>query len=63
MQLINEVPLEEEEGESQDVTQSRKLQGQVPHQYSHQSNQHQFQQEGTEEEMTEEQAEYEDDGI
>jgi hypothetical protein len=25
MQLINEVPLEEEEGESQDVTQSRKL--------------------------------------
>lgn len=25
MQLINEVPLEEEEGESQDVTQSRKV--------------------------------------
>lgn len=32
MQLIDEVPLEEEEGESQDVTQSKKIQGQ-PQQY------------------------------
>jgi hypothetical protein len=31
MQLINEVPLEEEEGESQDVTQSRKLHSQQHH--------------------------------
>lgn len=41
MQLINEVPLEEEEGESQDVTQSRKVQqstsGAQVHQYSNQS--------------------------
>ena len=44
MQLINEVPLEEEEGESQDVTQSRKLHSQQHHQQQY-SNQFQDQQE------------------
>jgi hypothetical protein len=43
MQLINEVPLEEEEGESQDVTQSRKLHSQQNHNhYSNYSNPGQF---------------------
>jgi hypothetical protein len=38
MQLINEVPQEEEEGESQDVAQSRRLQSNYANMHSNQLN-------------------------